>query len=158
MNYAPEPARLIDGRQSVIAADIQRGVGRLLRALGHAVVTELPLPSGHRADLMSLTAQGEIWIVEIKSCLADFRCDQKWGEYLAFCDRFFFAVLPDFPRERIPEDAGLIIADRYGAEMLRPSGLDRIKPADRKVLTLRFARAAAMRLYALHDPSVLAEL
>lgn len=158
MNYVHDHARLVDGRQSAIASDIQRGTGRLLRTLGHAVLTELPLPSGHRADLISISTGGEIWIVEIKSCLADFRCDQKWSEYLAHCDRFFFAVLPDFPRDRLPDVAGVIIADRYGAEMLRPSGLDRIKPADRKALTLRFARAAATRLHAMHDPSVLAEL
>jgi hypothetical protein len=154
MIRAASPAPLPDGRQSETAAAIQRGAGRLLRALGHAVLTELPLASGHRADLVSIDAGGEIAIVEIKSCLQDFRCDRKWGEYLAHCDRFYFAVTPDFPREALPDEPGLIIADRFAAEFVRPAPLMRLRPQERKALHLRFARAAAMRLHALHDPGV----
>ena len=95
-----------DGRQSPAAFDICRGVARLLKAHGLAAVTEVALANGRRADVAGLADSGEIWIVEIKSCLEDFRADQKWPEYREFCDRLFFAVAPDFPREVLPEDDG----------------------------------------------------
>src|SRR3954453_23397465 len=85
------------------ALDICRGTARLLRAHGLAVITELALANDRRADIAGVAASGEIWIVEVKSCLADFRSDQKWPEYREFCDRFFFAVGPDFPREMLPQ-------------------------------------------------------
>ena len=106
-----------DGRQSPIAAEIQRGVCRALRALGHSVVTELALANGRRADVVALSPGGDIWIVEIKSCLIDYQTDGKWTEYLPHCDRLYFAVAPDFPVEVIPGEAGLMLADRYGAHL-----------------------------------------
>ena len=109
-----------DGRQSLAALAIFRGVGRLLEAHGLAVVGEVVLANGRRADVAGVGKSGEIWIVEIKSCLEDFRADQKWPEYRAFCDRLFFAVAPGFPLDVLPQDAGLIVADRYGGEILRP--------------------------------------
>src|SRR5262249_2496919 len=84
-----------DGRPSCGAQatfEVCRGAARLLRAHGLAVVSELSLANARRADLAGVTAAGEIWIVEIKSCLADLRADQKWPEYRDFCDRFLFAV------------------------------------------------------------------
>lgn len=142
----------VDGRQSARAAEIARGVARLLALHGLACVCELPLASGRRADVMALADTGEIWIVEIKSCLEDFRVDQKWPEYREFCDRLLFAVAPDFPIDVLPDDAGLIIADRYGGEIVRPAPEHRLAGARRKAVTLRFARAAALRLCALYDP------
>jgi hypothetical protein len=143
---------LADGRQSERALEIQRGVCRLMRALGEAPVTEMTLADGRRADVMALSFDGRITIIEIKSSVADFRADTKWQDYHAFCDRFFFAVLPDFPKELVPLEAGLIVADRYGAEILRDADHDRLSGARRKAVTLRFARHAALRLQSAMDP------
>ena len=101
---------LADGRQSLVAAAIQRGVRRLYASLGAVSVTELTLQSGRRADVAVLQPDGSIDIVEIKSCLDDFRVDRKWPNYRDFCDRLFFAVNAEFPQSRIPCEAGLIIA------------------------------------------------
>ena len=124
---------------------VTRGAARLLNALGYAPVAEFPLPNGRRADLMGLGPKGELVIVEVKSSLEDFRTDRKWGEYAPYCDSFSFAVPPDFPREVLPEDAGLIIADGFGGAVLRPAPVHPLPPARRKALTLQFARLAAFR-------------
>lgn len=122
---------------------------------GLTPIAEFTLPNGRRADITALDRDGTITIVEIKSSLADFRSDQKWPEYSDYCDRFYFAVKPDFPREILPPDCGLILADRYGAEILRPAmAAAALAPARRKVLTLRFARVAALRLAAVADPAL----
>ena len=92
----------IDGRQSPTALAIARGTTRLLHALGFSVVSELPLASGRRADLVALGGGGEIWIVEIKSSIADFRADQKWMDYRLHCDRLFFATTLEVPCEIFP--------------------------------------------------------
>ncbi len=137
-----------------VAAEIARGVSRHFRALNCAVLAELPLADGRRCDLMALEAHGGIAIVEIKSCLADFRSDQKWPDYREWCDRFYFAVNADFPRELIPEDCGLIIADRFGAEVMREAPEHRLAAARRKALTLRFARCCGFRLQEKDDPEL----
>src|SRR5215813_13993747 len=134
------------------AFEISRGVARLLRAHGLAVVTELSLANGRRADLVGVTAAGEIWIVEVKSCPADLRSDQKWPEYPEFCERFFFAVAPNFPRKLIPPGTGLIVADRYGGEIVASAPHHELAAARRKAMTLRILRAAAFRLQAALDP------
>jgi hypothetical protein len=143
----------LDGRQSEVAAEIQRGVCRAFRALGLSVVTELPLGNGRRADVVGLSPSGDVSIVEIKSCLIDYRTDGKWQDYLEFCDRLYFAVAADFPREVIPEEAGLILADRYGAELVREGLEERLSAARRKAMMLSFARAAALRLQLHLDPA-----
>lgn len=142
-----------DRRQSPVAAELQRGVCRAFRALGLSVVTELPLANGRRADLVALSQSGDLTIVEIKSCLLDYQTDGKWQDYLPFCDRLFFAVAADFPSEVIPEAAGLILADRYGAEIVRQSAEARLSAARRKAMMLAFARAAALRLQLHLDPN-----
>jgi hypothetical protein len=141
-----------DGRQSVQAQAIQKGAGRVLRAHGFAPVAELPLPTGRRADLAALDPKGTVWIVEIKSSLADFRTDQKWMEYRSSCDALFFAVAPEFPIEVLPPDAGLIIADAYGGTIAREAPEHRLPAPVRKAMTLSIARAAAARLHAAMDP------
>ncbi|MGH6951408.1 MAG: MmcB family DNA repair protein, partial [Vitreimonas sp.] len=93
-----------------ITAALARGVTRLLHDHGLASILEVPLANGRRADIMGLTASGEIWIVETKSCVEDFAVDLKWPDYREYCDRFYFAVTEDFPSELIPEDVGLIVA------------------------------------------------
>src|SRR5262249_30225149 len=104
-----------DGRQSSTALAVARGTTRLLHSLGFSVVSELPLASGRRADLVALAADGELWIVEIKSSVADFRADQKWLDYRLHCDRLVFATTLDLPCEIFPPDAGLIVAEALGA-------------------------------------------
>lgn len=136
------------------AADLCRGVCRLLVEQGRGPLTEVTLRTGRRADVLALDRDGLITIVEVKSSLADFRADAKWGEYLEFCDLFFFAVGPAFPRERLPGDHGLIIADRYGAVVERPAPLRKLAGARRKALTLRFGLLAAQRLQMLADAGV----
>jgi hypothetical protein len=97
-----------------------------------------------------------IWIIEIKSGVADFRSDQKWSDYLAFADRFFFAVQPDFPNDLLPAECGLILADRYGGEIIRTAASHPIAAARRKAITLRFARLAAIRLSMQLHPALTA--
>ncbi len=143
----------LDGRQSDVAAELQRGVCRAFRALGLSVVTELPLANGRRADVVGLSPSGDVLIVEIKSCLIDYRTDSKWQDYLDFCDRLYFAVAADFPHEVIPQEAGLILADRYGAELAREGIEERLSAARRKAMMLCFARAAALRLQLHLDPA-----
>ena len=142
----------VDGRQSPTALAVARGTARFLHALGYSVVSELPLPSGRRADLVALGGNGEILIVEIKSSVADFRADQKWMDYRLHCDRLFFATIVDVPCEIFPRDAGLIVADAFGASIVCEPPEHRLVPARRKTVMLRFAHAAALRLQALADP------
>jgi hypothetical protein len=142
----------IDGRQSPTALAIARGTARYLHALGYCVVSELPLPSGRRADLVALGGDGEIVIVEIKSSVTDFRADQKWMDYRLHCDRLFFATVVQVPCEIFPPDAGLIVADAFGAAVVCEAPEHRLPAATRKAVMLRFAHAAALRLQALADP------
>ena len=137
---------LIDGRQSDSAMLVRRGVQRLLDKMLHASLPELPLASGRRADLISLSVKGEIWIIEIKSSIADFRADQKWPEYRAHCDRLFFATQAEVPLDIFPEECGLMVSDGYGAHILREAPEHRLPPATRKSVMLEFSRAAARRL------------
>jgi len=141
-----------DGRQSPTALAVARGTTRLLHAFGRAVVSELALPSGRRADLVALGNDGDIWIVEIKSSIADFRADQKWMDYRLHCDRLFFATTLDVPYEIFPQDTGLIIADAFAAHIVCEAPEHRLHAATRKSMMLAFARAAALRLSALADP------
>ncbi|BAT57695.1 hypothetical protein GJW-30_1_00203 [Variibacter gotjawalensis] len=147
-----------DGRQSPTALLVARGTCRLLRQLGFAAVPEMPLASGRRADLAALGRDGEFWIVEIKSSIEDFRVDQKWPEYRWHCDRLWFATAPHVPIEIFPEDAGLIVADSYGAEIIRDAPEHKLPAATRRSMLLRYARLAASRLHGLSDPSVIGDL
>lgn len=143
---APAPAGPAEAADP-IALDILRGTSRMLVDMGAMPIAEFTLPNGRRADIAALGREGTLTIVEIKSSLADFRSDQKWPDYAEFCDRFYFAVLRDFPAEVLPDDCGLILADRYGAEIVRAAkAAPALAPARRKSLTLRFARTAALRL------------
>jgi hypothetical protein len=142
----------VDGRQSPTALAVALGARRLLAGHGFASVTELTLASGRRADIIALDSGGAIWIVEIKSSVADFRTDAKWPDYRDYCDRFFFAVPNGFPTEILPHESGLILADSFGAAMVREAPEHRLVAARRKAVTLRFAQAAAGRLHMLVDP------
>lgn len=152
MESVPEPRP--DGRQSETAAHVQRGVGRLLRARGMALLYEVTLASGRRADVMAVSAAGEITIIEIKSSLADFRADAKWQDYLDYCDRFYFAIPETMDPDIMPAEAGLMVADRFGAEVMRESPAARLHASRRKMVLIDFARLAALRLHALYDPQL----
>jgi hypothetical protein len=146
------PLPLADGRQSLVAAGIQRGVRRLFAQLGHSTIPEFTLANGRRADVIALAPNGTLTIVEIKSSVADFRADRKWPDYEDFCDRFYFAVPETVPFDILPEDRGLIVADTFGAAVMREAAHHPLAGARRKALTLRFAHAAASLLHALADP------
>jgi hypothetical protein len=143
----------VDGRQSETALAVARGTMRLLLPHGFCCVSELPLPSGRRADLVALDSAGEVWIVEIKSSVADFRADQKWQDYRLHCDRLFFATTLDVPCEIFPPDTGLIVADAFGAQIVCEAPQHKLPAPTRKTMMLRFAQCAALRLQSLVDPA-----
>ncbi|WP_045837446.1 MmcB family DNA repair protein [Hyphomicrobium sp. 99] len=134
------------------ARAILRGTQRLLRSLDFESVSEVSLANGRRADVLGIRRDGEIWIVEIKSSIADFRADQKWPEYRDYCDALLFAVAADFPSEILPVDTGLILADAYAGEMVRTPPHHPLPAARRKAVTIALARTASMRLHAERDP------
>ncbi len=125
---------------------VTRGVARLFQALNYAPLLEVCLPNGRRADVMAVGPRGEIAIVEVKSSLEDYRVDRKWGDYLDYCDAFYFAVAPEFPREILAEGPGLIVADGFGGAILTEAPVAPLAGARRKALTLAFARLAATRV------------
>ncbi|MBU0643687.1 MAG: MmcB family DNA repair protein [Alphaproteobacteria bacterium] len=135
---------------------LARGVCRYLRTLDVTCVEEMVPTRGLRVDVMGLGPKGEIWVVECKSSRADFMSDSKWQGYLPWCDRYFFAVDQAFPTEILPEETGLILADGYGAEIVRMPDENKLPAARRKVLHLSFARQAALRLQSYRDPGVAA--
>ena len=137
---------------------IARGVRRLLRARGFSSLTELSLTDGRRADIAAVNRDGEVLIVEVKSSPADFLADRKWRDYLACCDRLYFAISEHTAVGIMPADAGLILADPYGAEIVREAEIQRMAPSSRRALLLRFAQAAADRLHRLADPGGAFEL
>ena len=135
---------------------LARGVARALRALDFVTVDELVPTPGLRVDLMALGPKGEVWVIECKSGMADFRADQKWQFYLDWCDRFFWAVDADFPTEVLPAETGLILADAFDAEIVRMGPETPLAWARRKVMVQKFARHAAARLQGFRDPGVAA--
>ena len=145
------PSAEQESNEALGAALITRGVCRYFDTLNYACLTEFTLRNGRRADVLALGPDGELVIVEVKSSLADYRADGKWPEYLDFCQRFFFAVAPDFPLAVLPPETGLLVADGYDAVERRPSPTAPLAPARRKAVTLKFARLAAQRLHSLTD-------
>lgn len=124
---------------------VTRGAGLLMTQLGYAPLLEVTLPNGRRADIMALGPRGEIAIAEVKSGVLDFRTDQKWAEYRPYCDAFYFAVAPEFPREILPQEPGLIVADGFGGAVLREPPTSLLAGARRKALIVAFGRLAAAR-------------
>jgi hypothetical protein len=131
---------------------LARGVARHLATLGFASVDEFVPAPGLRVDVIGLGPKGDIWIVECKSGVADFRSDTKWQGYLDWCDRYFWAVDAVFPTELLPDGTGLIVADAWDADIQRMAPEHRLAPARRKALIQKFATQAARRLQALRDP------
>ncbi|MGH6987966.1 MAG: DNA repair putative endonuclease MmcB [Caulobacteraceae bacterium] len=139
-----ESLTLVFSRPETTSA-VTRGAARVMEDLGFSPLCEVGLPNGRRADIMALSARGEIAVVEVKSSREDFLVDRKWGEYLPYCERFFFAIAPEFPRELLPEEPGLIVADAFGGAVLRESPLSLLAGARRKALLIAFGRLAAAR-------------
>ncbi|MGR6467428.1 MmcB family DNA repair protein [Rhizobium sp. PAMB 3182] len=137
---------LLDGRQSDRAMLVRRGVQILMHEMRLAVLPELSLAGGRRADLICLSDKGDITIVEIKTSIEDFRVDRKWPEYLDHCDTFYFATHKGVPLEIFPEACGLILSDGYGAHIVREASESRLAASRRKAITLNFSRTAAERL------------
>ena len=148
----------------LIAADVVRGTTRLLAREDCLAVAEVSLGNGRRADLMGLCPKGLVTIVEVKVSRADLLGDGKWTDYLDFCDRFFWAIPTGFDAalldrpELLPERAGLIVADRYDAAVVRAPLHVPLAPSRRRAETLRFARRAARRLIGDLDDSALPSL
>jgi len=132
---------------------LARGVRRAFARHGWATLTEFTLKGGRRADVIALDGQGGIAIVEIKSSRADFRADAKWQAYLDFCDRFYFAVPPDFPRDLLPPDCGILVADPYDAQTVQLPAESKLHASRRRAVTLRFAQTAGQRLLRTQDPA-----
>jgi hypothetical protein len=149
LSPSQEAARAAEER---LAERLARGVCRLFEDMGFAAITEFPLTNGRRVDVIALDGAGATAIVEIKSSVMDFRTDHKWHEYLDFCDRFYFAVAEEFPRELIPAEVGLIIADDWHGTMLRESPQLAMNGSRRRAQTLRIALIAAQRLRRFTDP------
>ncbi|HEX4297978.1 MAG TPA: MmcB family DNA repair protein [Devosia sp.] len=145
--------QIVDLRQSPTALKVQRGVMRLLRSVhDFCCYAEVPLSNGRRADVLGVGPKGEIWIVEIKSSLIDYRVDAKWPEYKDYCDRFYFAKPPELDAAIFPAGEGLIAADGHGAEILRPAVETPLAAARRRALLLRLVRLGADRVHQLMDP------
>ncbi len=139
---APDPADLL-----------ARGISRLLAEMGYRALTEFRLRNGRRADVAGLNNKGKVVIVELKRSLQDFRADRKWPEYLDYCDSFYFAAPRGFPNDHLPADQGLILADRWGAAVIRAAAEQpALHASRRREVTLRFALAAAGRLRDHVDP------
>lgn len=148
-----ELPNIVDGRQSETALRVQRGVMRLLRSrYDLCSFAEVALANGRRSDILGVGPKGQIWIVEIKSSLEDFRVDQKWHEYKQYCDQFYFAKPAELSANIFPESEGLIVADQHGAEILRVADNDPIPAARRKAMLLRLTRLGADRIHGLMDP------
>jgi len=132
---------------AITAQDVARGVSRLLLQEGFSPILEFTLANGRRLDVAALGGDGTMLGVEIKVAVPDLKGDMKWPEYLEFCELFYFAIPPDFPDELVPSGTGLIVADRYGGAIVRPSPVSILHASRRKAVTLSFARAAAERLH-----------
>lgn len=130
----------------ITAADVARGVGRVLMQEGFSPILEFSLANGRRLDVAAIGPDGTVAGVEIKVAIPDLLGDAKWPDYLEFCELFYFAIPPDFPDELVPADTGLIVADRYGGAIVRPARASVLHPSRRKAVTLRFAKVAAERL------------
>src|ERR1700743_87930 len=139
------------------AAEVARGVSRLLILEGYSPILEFTLPNGRRLDVAALGPGGEMLGVEIKVALADLRGDTKWPQYLDYCDLFYFAIPPDFPPEHVAHETGLIVGDRYGGAIIKEAEAQSLHASRRKAVTVGFARCAAERLSRTLDAIALSE-
>jgi hypothetical protein len=137
---------------ATVTAAVTRGVCRWLDDQGFAALTEFKLANRRRADVVGLGVRGTILMVEVKSTIEDFRADDKWLEYLPYCDAFAFAVPSHFPWQILPRQCGVIVADHHSALVVRTSPHHPIRAPRRKAITLQFALTAGERLRGIIDP------
>jgi hypothetical protein len=135
-----------------LAHQLALGIMRAFADMGESALTEVTLANGRRADVLALDAAGRFTIVEIKSSRVDFLTDRKWRDYLEFCDAFYFAVAEGFPVDLLPADAGLMIADRWSAFVVREALLEPLSAPRRKAMLIRFGMLAADRFRIALDP------
>ncbi len=151
-------ARAIPAPDSPSAQVVARGIARLFARNDIWCLPEMPFRNGRRADLMGIDAKGQIVVVEIKVSRADLLGDGKWPDYLDFCDRFYWGLPPMLDRAVLdgadfrPDCCGVIVADGYDAEIVRPAPLHPLAPARRKVEVERLARTALRRQLIAADP------
>ena len=136
------------------AQGLARGVARLFDSLGFRPLIEMRLASGRRVDIIGVDGRTRFAIAEVKTSREDLRADHKWQDYLAYCDDFYFAVPTGFPITLLPEDAGIVVADRYGGVVLRPGRRRSMAESTRRKQLLLFAQSASQRLYRLLDSSL----
>ncbi|MXO51838.1 MmcB family DNA repair protein [Erythrobacter gaetbuli] len=140
------------------AVEVARGIMRLFARNDVWLMPEIPLRNGRRADLMGLDPKGRVVIVEIKVQRGDLLGDGKWPDYLDFCDRFYWGVPPHLDRSPLegggyrPDCCGIVVADGYDGEIVRPAPLHPLAAARRKVEVERLARAAMRRMTVAADP------
>ena len=140
------------------AAAVVRGICRLFARNDIWALAEMSLRNGRRADLMGIDAKGHVVIVEIKTARSDLLGDGKWPDYLDFCDRFYWGLPPELDRACLegadfrPDCCGVIVADEYDAEILRPAPSQPLAAARRKVEIERLARTALRRHLVGLDP------
>ena len=135
------------------AQDVARGVTRLFFRQDLFALCEVPLPNGRRADMMAIDADGADHHRRDQGVARRPDGRQKWTDYLDYCDRFFWAVPAGFDSRRRstatasgPDCAGLIVADRYDAAVVREAPLPASSPPARRkaeTLALRPPRGAA---------------
>lgn len=154
----------LDVTDRLVAADVARGVCRMLLRHDIVAIAEVPLDGGRRADLMAIGPKGELVIVEIKVSRADLLGDAKWTDYLPHCDRFFWAVPAGFDAAPLdgaaflPERTGVLVADRYDAAIVREAAVTAMPVASRRRCTTALARRAARRVIGLVDPEALSDV
>ena len=133
---------------------IARGVMRHFSQMGLPSLREYSPVRGLRVDVIVLAPSDEIWIVECKSSKIDFKSDKKWQNYLEWCDRYFWAVDSDFPKDILPFDTGLIIADSYDAKILREAPLNKLSVNRRKKIVRSMESTACNRLASYTYPII----
>jgi hypothetical protein len=149
--------------QAITAIDVCRGVTRLLAQAGLVAIPEVPLPNGRRADLLAIDTKGQVTIIEVKVSRADLHGDGKWPDYCDYCDRFYWALAVGLDPAILetdafrPDMAGLIVADRYGAAVVREAAVEPVAAARRKAEMLRLSRLAMRRLMVAADPDLAAD-
>ena len=159
-NVIPESAARTLQTSGICATDVARGVTRMFDRHGLSVLCEVPLPNGRRADILAIDTRGQVTIVEIKVARADLHGDAKWPDYLDYCDRFYWALAPELDGslldrdDYLPDRSGVIVADRYDAEIVRAAATTPMAPARRKAELLRISRLAMRRIMIASDPEL----
>lgn len=86
---ANEAANLMSKREILRHREMQNLALKWLYNNGFIAAPEVTLPNMHRADVIGYNAD-KIIIIEVKASHEDYKRDNKWSEYLAYCDEFYF--------------------------------------------------------------------